>query len=71
MRIAGAAYPAAMLLIIVATGNHWVLDIPAGAAIAAVGLAGAAVLARRDEVFHGVEGPDETRPWSLPRRGPS
>ena len=71
VRVAWVLLPLVMSYVVVATGNHWVPDIPAGAALAAVALAGAAVLARRDEVFHGVEGPDETRPWSLPRRGPS
>jgi len=42
-RIAGAAYPAFVLLVIVATGNHFFLDAAAGAAVALV--AGAAVSA--------------------------
>ena len=37
LRIVGAAYPAAMLLIIVATGNHFIFDAAAGAVVVAVG----------------------------------
>jgi hypothetical protein len=33
--------PVVMAYVVVATGNHWVLDVPAGAALAAVGLYGA------------------------------
>ena len=36
-RIAGALYPVAMLLIIVATGNHFFFDAVAGAAVVAAG----------------------------------
>jgi hypothetical protein len=37
VRIAGAAYPALMLFVIVATGNHFVFDAAAGAAVVAAG----------------------------------
>jgi hypothetical protein len=37
LRIVGAAYPAAMLLIIVGTGNHFIFDAAAGAVVVAVG----------------------------------
>ncbi len=40
------AYPAAILLVVVATGNHFWLDAVAGAAVAAVGAAVATGLAR-------------------------
>ena len=33
MRVAGAAYPAAVALVVVATGNHYTLDVIAGAAL--------------------------------------
>jgi PAP2 superfamily protein len=46
MRIVGALYPPLVLLVIVATGNHFVLDAAAGAAVAVAGLAGAAALDR-------------------------
>jgi hypothetical protein len=36
-RIAGVAYPLTMALIVVATGNHFVLDVLAGAAVVVVG----------------------------------
>ena len=39
-------HPAFMCFAVVATGNHWVLDLPAGAAVAVVGLYGAGRLAR-------------------------
>ena len=37
LRIVGAAYPAAMLLIIVGTGNHFIFDAAAGAVVVAAG----------------------------------
>jgi PAP2 superfamily len=37
LRLAGAAYPALMLLIIVATGNHFLFDAAAGALVVAAG----------------------------------
>ena len=40
------AYPVVMALSVVATGNHWVLDIPAGLAVAAVGALVAQYLGR-------------------------
>jgi hypothetical protein len=43
IRVAGALYPALMLWIIVATGNHFVLDAAAGGVVVAVGF----LLARR------------------------
>ena len=36
-RVAGALYPAAMLLIIVATGNHFIVDAALGGLVVAVG----------------------------------
>ena len=44
LRRLGAAYPALMLLIIVATGNHFFLDAAAGALVVAVGWLAAALL---------------------------
>jgi hypothetical protein len=41
LRILCVVHPALMSYAVVATGNHWVLDIPAGAAITVVGLYGA------------------------------
>ena len=35
VRVAGAAYPAAVALVVVATGNHYTLDVIAGAALGA------------------------------------
>jgi hypothetical protein len=37
LRLAGSAYPAAMLLIVVATGNHFLFDAVAGAVVVAAG----------------------------------
>lgn len=39
-------HPLVMSYAVVATGNHWVLDIPAGALLPLVGLAGAGLVAR-------------------------
>jgi hypothetical protein len=47
VRVLCVVHPALMCLAVVVTGNHWVLDLPAGAAIALVGLAVAHRLARR------------------------
>jgi membrane-associated phospholipid phosphatase len=41
LRLLCVLEPALMAYAVVATGNHWVLDVPAGAALAAVGLYGA------------------------------
>lgn len=38
LRVLCVLHPALMCLTVVATGNHWVLDIPAGVAIAVLGL---------------------------------
>jgi hypothetical protein len=47
LRVVCVAVPASMAYVVVATGNHWVLDIPAGLALALVGLVAAYRLARR------------------------
>ena len=44
VRLAALAYPSFVLLVIVGTGNHFILDAIAGAAVSAVGLAGAWVV---------------------------
>ena len=41
VRLAALAYPSFVLLVIVATGNHFILDAAAGAAVSGVGLAAA------------------------------
>lgn len=46
VRTACVVHPVVMCFVVVATGNHWVLDLPAGAAITVVGLYGASRLAR-------------------------
>jgi hypothetical protein len=46
VRVLGALYPALVLVVIVATGNHFVFDAAAGAAVAAVAAVSAATLAR-------------------------
>ncbi|MBA3244089.1 MAG: phosphatase PAP2 family protein [Actinobacteria bacterium] len=52
LRLAGAVYPAVMLFIIVATGNHFLLDAVAGGAVVLAGWAAARLLipARREPV---------------------
>ena len=42
MRAWCVLHPLAMCWVVLATGNHWVLDLPAGLLLAAVGLAVAA-----------------------------
>jgi hypothetical protein len=44
LRGVAIAWPLLMSYAVVATGNHWVLDVPSGAALAAAGLAIAAVI---------------------------
>ena len=44
VRLAALAYPSFVLVVIIGTGNHFILDAIAGAAVSAVGLAGAWVL---------------------------
>ena len=39
LRVAGAAYPALMLFVIVATGNHFLFDAAAGGAVTIAGWA--------------------------------
>jgi hypothetical protein len=52
IRLAGALYPAAMLFIIVATGNHFLLDAVAGGAVVVAGWAAARLLIpTRPEAF--------------------
>jgi len=46
LRVVSVAVPTLMAYVVVATGNHWVLDIPAGLALAVVGLVVAERLAR-------------------------
>jgi len=47
VRLAGVAYPLFVLLVIVATGNHFFLDAAIGAAVAGVAAAGTLLLERR------------------------
>jgi hypothetical protein len=46
VRLAGALYPALVLFVIVATGNHFFFDAAAGAAVASLAAAAAALLLR-------------------------
>jgi PAP2 superfamily len=46
IRLAGIAYPPFVLFVIVATGNHFLADAAAGAAVAAVALLGALLLVK-------------------------
>ena len=46
-RLVCVLHPVSMCVAVVATGNHWVLDLPAGAVIAGFGLAVARAVARR------------------------
>jgi hypothetical protein len=47
LRVAGVLYPALVLTIVVATGNHFFFDALAGAAVAVVGMASATLVARQ------------------------
>ena len=49
LRFAGAAYPAIMLYVVVATGNHFLLDAVAGGAVVVVAWAAASLLVRPSE----------------------
>jgi PAP2 superfamily protein len=70
LRVFGALYPALVLLVIVATGNHFLLDAVAGAAVAAVGAVTALVLThpRRRVSAHAARG---ALPASNPRPAPT
>ncbi|RNM11097.1 phosphatase PAP2 family protein [Nocardioides pocheonensis] len=46
LRVLCVLHPVLMACAVVATGNHWVLDLPAGLALAALGLAGARAVSR-------------------------
>jgi hypothetical protein len=46
VRVLGAIYPAVMLFVIVATGNHFFFDAATGAVVGVIALGAAAVLAR-------------------------
>jgi PAP2 superfamily len=46
VRALGTFYPAFVLLVVVATGNHFFLDAAAGALVAAIGIAAASLLTR-------------------------
>jgi hypothetical protein len=46
LRALGTLYPAFVLLVVVATGNHFFLDAAAGALVAALAIAVAALLTR-------------------------
>jgi hypothetical protein len=50
VRLLGVIYPLMVLVIIVATGNHFFVDAAVGAFVAALAAAGAAVLTRRTAV---------------------
>jgi len=59
-------HPLAMCWVVLATGNHWVLDLPAGFLLAAVGLAAARAVSRMTPAPSGTE-----RPSSLSSEGGS
>ena len=46
VRTLGALYPAFVLLVVVATGNHFFLDAAAGALVAVIAIAAASLLTR-------------------------
>ncbi len=48
VRLAGAVYPPLVLLTIVVTGNHFILDAVAGIAVLAAGFAVAVLFRRRE-----------------------
>ena len=55
-------HPLMMAWVVVATGNHWVLDLPAGVAVAVLGLWVADQVVRRFDAYHAR--PGTTRPCS-------
>jgi hypothetical protein len=69
LRLVGAAYPAAMLLIIVATGNHFFFDAGAGALVVLVGwLAASYLRAPAADVVRLPAPADTWTPHSAPAR---
>jgi hypothetical protein len=66
LRLAGAAYPAAMLLIIVATGNHFFFDAAAGALVVGAGWLAASYL--RAPAVEVVRLPAPARSWTAGTR---
>jgi hypothetical protein len=69
IRLAGAAYPALMLLIIVATGNHFLFDAAAGFAVVAAGWLVASQLRAPATVPVRLAAPHDTwTPHSTPAR---
>ncbi len=64
VRVLGALYPPFVLLVVVATGNHFLFDAAAGALVAVVAAAAAAPLTRRAAPSRISELP--TRPEPLP-----
>ena len=49
LRVLCVVYPVLMGCAVISTGNHWVLDIPAGAGLAAIGLLVASLLTRTSQ----------------------
>ncbi len=70
LRWLGAAYPAAMLLIIVATGNHFIFDAVAGAVVVAAGWLVASRLAAPAALPAPVRLPAPQEAWT-PHSSPS
>lgn len=64
LRLVGAVLPLLMAYAVVATGNHYIVDVPAGITLALIGYAAARLLARRRA--GGGAHPEATGPVSAP-----
>jgi hypothetical protein len=75
VRLAALAYPSFVLVVIVGTGNHFILDAVAGAAVSAVGLAAAWVVCEPGDLRvprpHEEVSAVETRRVGAPRSEPA
>lgn len=67
VRVLCALYPALMAYAVVATGNHWVLDVPAGVLLSLTGIVGASMLGRRGAIGRSVDdqGPSASGPGTV------
>ena len=60
-RILGVAYPGVTSVVVVGTGNHWTLDVLAGAAVAALGIAMTTPTSLSPALHHAARTADEWR----------
>ena len=66
-RVAAASYPAVVVTVVVVTGNHWILDVFAGALVGMAGWLAAALLWSRRLRAGAVDAAEELAPLTDPR----